>query len=262
MVPVAVLAILLVFLVVVAIAGAGSGVGPGLGSQLALGIRDSVYLVAMAAVIALPIGAGAAIYLEEYGGRGWLGKLVELNIANLTAVPSVVYGLLALELFARSSSVGGGLFAGALSLALVVSPMLIIASREALRSVSLNQREAAVALGASRSQVIRAVVLPIAAPGILSAAIVAVARALGEAAPLLVLGGIVFGDALPVRIFEVIELSIEGALGQGGAGQALESEAAAAMLVLLALVLGFNGLAMIVRDRWTRRIYGLSGADQ
>lgn len=217
----------------------------------------SVYLVSLTAMIALPVGLGAAIYLEEYGDRRLLGNLIEVNIANLAGVPSVIYGLLGLELFARVLGMGRSLIAGALTMALLVLPIVIMAAREALRSVPQSVREAGVALGATRWQVIRQIVLPMALPGILTGAILAVARALGEAAPLLVLGALAFVSFVPDGLdapFTVLPIQIFNWVLRPD--QAFASNAAAAIVVLLLVLLTLNSLAIVLRDRSSRRSRG------
>lgn len=217
----------------------------------------SVYLVSLTAMIALPIGVGAAIYLEEYGDRRFLGSLIEVNIANLAGVPSVIYGLLGLELFARTLGMGRSLIAGALTMALLVLPIVIMASREALRSVPQSLREAGLALGATRWQVIRQVVLPMALPGILTGAILSVARAIGEAAPLLVLGALAFVSFVPDGLdapFTVLPIQIFNWVSRPD--QAFAGNAAAGIVVLLLVLLLLNSLAIVSRDRATRRTRG------
>jgi phosphate transport system permease protein len=150
------------------------------------GLVGSVYLILLTAAMALPVGVGAAVYLEEYGKRNWLAGLIEINIANLAGVPSIIYGLLGLEVFVRTLGMGRSLLAGACTMALLILPIVIMASREALRTVPDSLREGAYALGATHWQVVRQVVLPLAFPGILTGSILAISRAIGEAAPLIV----------------------------------------------------------------------------
>lgn len=214
------------------------------------GIVGSISLIAMTAAIALPIGVGAAVYLEEYGKRGWVANLIEINIANLAGVPSIIYGLLGLEIFVRTMALGRSLLAGALVMALLVLPIVIMSSREALRTVPLSLRAVGLALGATRWEVTRQVVLPMALPGILTGAILAVARAIGEAAPLIVLGALTYVDflptspmspftALPIQIFNWVSRPQPGFL----------VDAAAGIIVLMAVLLVLNGAAMYARNR-------------
>src|SRR5689334_23499760 len=157
----------------------------------------TLYLIVLTALIALPLGVGAAVYLEEYGKKSRLAMLIEVNIANLAGVPSVIYGLLGLGLFVRTLGLGRSLIAGASTLALLVLPIVIMSSREALRTVPLALREACYALGSTRWQAIARVVLPTALPGILTGAILALSRAIGETAPLIVVGALTYVTFLP-----------------------------------------------------------------
>ncbi len=217
-------------------------------------VVGSVVLVSLTGMIALPIGVGAAIYLEEYGDPRSIAGLIEINIANLAGVPSVIYGLLGLELFARALALGYSLIAGALTMALLILPMVILAARAALRGVPRSLREAGIALGGTRWQVIRQVVLPSAWPGILAGAILAVSRALGEAAVVLVLGALAFASFVPDGLgapFTVLPVLIFTWVS--APGQAFVGNAAAGIVVLLLVLLLLNGLAIVSRDRAARR---------
>lgn len=224
-------------------------------------IVGSIFLVSLTAAIALPIGVGAALYLEEYAERGHprglrrlVNNLIEVNIANLAGVPSVIYGLLGLELFARALNMGRSLLAGALTMALLVLPVVILAAREALRSVPQSLREAGMALGATRWQVLRQIVLPMALPGIMTGAILAVARAIGEAAPLLVLGALAFVTFVPDGLdapFTVLPIQIFNWVSRPDRDFA--TNAAAGIVVLLAVLLLLNSVAIVLRDRSARR---------
>ena len=211
----------------------------GLGSALA----GSIAVVAMTGGIAIPIGIGGAVYLEEYAPRGRLARLVEINVANLAGAPPIVYGLLGLALFVRAPAFGPSLAAAAATLALLVLPRVILTTRDALRAVPPTLRDASYALGASRWRTIRHQVLPAALPSAAAGLVLALARALGEAAPLVVLGALAFSAAppaaLPVRIFDRISRAESGPF----------PEAAAGVVVLLALVMLVGGLAVRLRDR-------------
>lgn len=148
-------------------------------------LMGSIWVIGLTAALALPVGVAAAIYLEEYGTRSRIARFIELNIANLAAVPSIIYGLLGLGLFVRTMGFGRSVLAGAATLALLVLPIVILATREALRTVPPSIREASYALGATKSRTIVTVVLPAALPGIVSGCLLAIARAAGETAPLL-----------------------------------------------------------------------------
>jgi phosphate transport system permease protein len=218
-------------------------------------IVGSVSLILLTAVLTLPAGVGAAIYLEEYGKRSRLAALVEINIANLAGVPSVIYGLLGLGLFVRTLGLGRSLLAGAATLALLVLPIVILSSREALRTVPQSLREACYALGASRWQSIRRVVLPMAMPGILTGAILSLSRAIGETAPLIVVGALAYVTflpdslnapftALPIQIFNWVSRPQPAFLVNGAAG----------IVVLLAIMSALNAAAILLRNRLQKRL--------
>ncbi|MBN1337313.1 MAG: phosphate ABC transporter permease PstA [Deltaproteobacteria bacterium] len=227
----------------------------------------TLLLNATAAAMTLPVGVAAAIWLEEYaeaaagrGGRarrtamGWLARLVEVNIANLAGVPSILYGLLGLGLFVRTLGMGRSLLAGACTLALLVLPVVVLASREALRTVPDSLREAAWALGATRWQLVRRVVLPLALPGILTGTILAVSRAVGETAPLVVIGALVYLTFLPTSLsspFSALPIQIYNWTSRPQAG--FQTNAAGAIVVLLATLLLLNAAAILVRARLQRR---------
>lgn len=214
----------------------------------------SIYLISLTALLSLPLGAGAAIYLEEYGRRSRLAGIIEVAIANLAGVPSVIYGLLGLELFVRLFGLGNSLLAGACTLALLVLPVVIMSSREALRTVPDSLREAALGLGATRWQMVRRVVMPMAMPGILTGAILAISRAIGETAPLIVIGAVVYitflpdgitseFTALPIQIFHWVSMPQKDFL----------INAAAGIVVLLATLLLLNSVAIYLRNRYQTR---------
>jgi phosphate transport system permease protein len=210
----------------------------------------TLYLIALTAAIALPLGVGAAVYLEEYGKKSRLATLIELNIANLAGVPSVIYGLLGLGLFVRTLGMGRSLIAGAATLALLVLPIVVVSSREALRTVSMGTREACLALGATRWQMIRQVVLPEAMPGILTGCILSLSRAMGETAPLVIVGALSYVTFLPDGLdapFSALPIQIFNWVSRPQ--KAFLVNAAAAITVLLLLMLILNAAAIIVRDR-------------
>lgn len=214
----------------------------------------SLWLIGLTAVLALPVGVGAAIYLEEYAGRSKLAGLIEINIANLAGVPSVIYGLLGLGLFVRALGLGRSVIAGAATLALLVLPIVIMASREALRTVPLGLREACYALGSTRWQAIRRVVLPTAMPGILTGSILALSRAIGETAPLIVVGALTYVTFLPDGInapFTALPIQIFNWVSRPQ--REFLDNAAAGILVLLLTMLVLNTLAILLRYRLQRR---------
>jgi phosphate transport system permease protein len=214
----------------------------------------TVYVILLTAAFAIPLGIAAAIHLEEYGRRGRLSQLIEVNIANLAGVPSIIYGLLGLGLFVRMFGMGNSVLAGASTLALLVLPVVIISTREALRAVPPSLREGSYALGATKWQTIWYQVLPAAFPGILTGLILALSRAIGETAPLITIGALTYVPFLPTDIwspFTVLPIQIFNWVSRPQA--AFAQNAAAGIVVLLALLLAMNAVAIILRDRFQRR---------
>jgi phosphate transport system permease protein len=217
-------------------------------------IVGSVMVMGLTAAIALPIGVGAAVYLEEYGGRSRLAEIIELNISNLAAVPSIIYGLLGLGLFVRALGMGRSVLAGAATLALLALPVVILSTREALRTVPTSIREGSYALGATKWQTIWHQVLPMAFPGILTGLILALSRAVGETAPLITIGALTYIPFAPDGIwspFTVLPIQIFNWVSRPQA--AFKDNAAAGILVLMALLLSMNAIAIVLRDRFQRR---------
>jgi phosphate transport system permease protein len=216
----------------------------------------TLWVTILVAIITFPIGVAAAIYLEEYAGRGRWASLMKLNISNLAGVPSIVYGIFGLALFVRLLGLGRTVFAAALTLSLLILPVVIISSMEALRAVPPSQREAAYALGATRWQMIRRSLLPSAAPGILTGIVLAVGRAVGETAPLILIGAVTFVTFVPVNPFEdkytVLPIQIYNWATRPQA--AFQEISAAAILVLLVLMFVLNLAAIILRARLSRTI--------
>ncbi len=222
----------------------------------------SVWLLVLTALIAFPLGVGAAIYLEEYAGRTKWSRWVEVNVANLAAVPSIVYGLLGLEIFVRALfpvTNGRSVLSGALTMSLLVLPIIILAAREAIHSVPTSIREAAYALGGTRWQVIRDHVLPLALPGILTGTILALSRAIGETAPLITIGALTYIAFLPPLSLEglrtpftVLPIQIFNWISRPQRG--FHVNAAAGILVLLAVLLLMNATAIYLRYRFQRRL--------
>ncbi len=214
----------------------------------------SLYVIALTGLIAMPIGIAAAIYLEEYGGRSRLARLIEINISNLAAVPSIIYGLLGLGLFVRTLALGRSVLAGAATLALLALPVIILATREAIRAVPPSLREGSYALGATKWQTIWYQVLPVAAPGILTGLILAMSRAIGETAPLIAIGALTYVPFLPDgpwSPFTVLPIQIFNWVSRPQADFA--QNAAAGIIVLLVLLLAMNATAIWLRDRYQRR---------
>ena len=206
-------------------------------------------------LITFPIGVAAAIYFVEYASDSRLNRLLQTNISNLAGVPSIIYGILGLALFVRALALGPTVLAGALTLSLLILPVVIIASIEALKAVPAGQREGAYALGATRLQMVRRTVLPAAAPGILTGIILAMARAIGEAAPLIIIGAFTFVTFLPNPLsgqYTVLPIQIYGwALRPQEDFQGIS---AAGIVVILGLMLVLNALALLIRARLSRHI--------
>jgi phosphate transport system permease protein len=197
-------------------------------------LYGTVWMMALTALFAVPVGIAAAIYLEEFASRNWVTKVIETNINNLAGVPSIIYGLLGLTVFVRIMDLGRSVMAGSLTMALLVLPIIIVASREGLRSVPPSIREASLALGATRWQTVWAQVLPPAMPAIMTGVILALSRAIGEAAPLIMI--------LPIQIYNWISRPQAG----------FSDAAAAGIVVLLVVLLSMNALAILLRNHFER----------
>jgi phosphate transport system permease protein len=216
-------------------------------------LAGSIYVIGLTILFALPLGLAAAVYLEEYARRNRVSRLIEVNIANLAGVPSIIYGLLGLGLFVRTLGLGRSVIAGAATLALLVLPTIILATREALRAVPPSLREAADAQGASQWQTGWTGVLPVAVPGILTGVILSVSRAIGETAPLITIGALTYVPFVPDSVwspFTVLPIQIFNWVSRPQASFA--ENAAAGILVLLGLLLVMNAVAIVLRDRFQR----------
>lgn len=217
-------------------------------------LMGSIWVIVLTAAMALPVGVAAAIYLEEYGTRSRVARFIELNISNLAAVPSIIYGLLGLGLFVRLMGMGQSVLAGAATLALLALPVVILSTREAIRTVPSSIREGSYALGATKWQTIWNQVLPMALPGVLTGLILALSRAIGETAPLITIGALTYIPFAPDSVwsrFTVLPIQIFNWVSRPQAD--FHTNAAAAILVLLALLLTMNAIAIIVRDRQQRQ---------
>jgi phosphate transport system permease protein len=215
----------------------------------------SIYLIGLTALIAVPVGIGAAIYLQEYGKNSRWADIIELNIANLAGVPSIIYGLLGLGFFVRILGMGRSLLAGACTLALLILPIIIMSAREALRTVPDRTRESAYGLGATQWQVVRQVVLPVAMPGMMTGAILAISRAIGETAPLIVVGALTYLTFLPNSPFSAFSaLPIQIYNWVSRPQEAFVTNAASGIIVLLVIMLVMNSLAILLRNRLERRL--------
>ena len=218
-------------------------------------IMGTLWVICTTAAICLPVGIAAAIYLEEFGdGSSRLHRIVEVNIQNLAAVPSIVYGILGLGVIARAFALGQTVITAALTLSLLVLPIVIISTREALRAVPSSIRAGSLALGATKLQTIWRQVLPASLPGIATGSILALSRAIGEAAPLLLLGAVTFITFNPAGLdsaYTVMPIQIYNWISQSRAQ--FQVLAAALCIVLLVLLLVMNGAAIFLRNRYRRR---------
>ncbi len=208
----------------------------------------TLWIFGLTAIIAIPLGIAAAIYLEEYGKKSWFANLLEINITNLAGVPSIIYGILGLEIFVRLAGLGGSLLAGSFTLSLLILPVIIVATREALKAVPLTTRTASYALGATKWQTIWNLILPASLSNIITGIILALARAIGETAPLIVIGALAyvpFVAKTPMDEFTVMPIQIFNWISRPQHGFTIN--AAAAIIILLAFVFVMNGIAVYIR---------------
>jgi phosphate transport system permease protein len=220
-------------------------------------LLGSLWLLVLTAVVSVPLGIGAAVYLEEYAADNWLTRLVEINISNLAGVPSIIYGLLGLGIFVNLlGPITGGqsLISGALTLSLLILPVIIIAAREALRAISDSVREGGMALGATKWEVIWGHLLPMALPGALTGTILALSRAIGETAPLIVVGAatyITFAPEGPLSRYSALPIQIYHWVSQPQPG--FQAAAAAGIVVLMAVLVLTNSVAIYLRNKYQTR---------
>jgi len=215
----------------------------------------TAWILGLTATIAIPLGVCAGIYLQEYGTKNRLAHFIELNIANLAGVPSIIYGLLGLQIFVRSLNFGGSLLAGAFTLALLILPIIIVATREALKAVPNSLREASYGMGATKWQTIWYQILPASSGGILTGIILALSRAVGETAPLIVIGALAYVPFVadnPLDEFTVLPIQIFNWVSRPQ--EAFLVNAAAAIIILLAITFVMNGIAVYLRNRWQKKI--------
>lgn len=218
-------------------------------------LAGSLWLTAFTAMISLPLGVGAAVYLEEYASHGLWRKIFQVNISNLAGVPSIVYGILGLALFVQTFALGRSIISGALTLSLVVLPIVILATQEALRGIPDSIRHASYALGATRWQTVWCQVLPAALPGIMTGVILALSRAIGEAAPLVAIGAMAyvpFVPSAPTDQFTALPIQIFNWSARPQAE--FHQIAGAAIIVLLVMLVSMNTIAVFVRYRYGKRI--------
>jgi phosphate transport system permease protein len=214
----------------------------------------SLWLVGLTALISVPLGIGAAVHLEEYATDSWLNRIVEINISNLAGVPSIIYGLLALGIFVNLLRLGPSVIAGALALSLLILPVIIVATREALRAIPRDVREGGYALGATKWEVIWGHLLPMALPGALTGTILALSRAIGETAPLIVVGAVAFVNFTPqdpLDRYSAMPILIYGWVSEAEAEFKLL--AAAGIIVLMVVLLLTNSVAIWLRNKYQRR---------
>lgn len=224
-------------------------------SGIKAALVGTLYLIMLIALFSIPLGISAALYLEEFASRGKVSKLIEVNVANLAGVPSIVYGILGLAIFVRFFALERSLLAGALTMSLLVLPTIIIASREAIRTVPMSIRYAALSLGATRWQTTWSHVLPASFPGIMTGVILALSRAIGETAPLVMIGALTFVaflpqspmdqfTALPIQIFDWVRRPQPEFHGLAAAG----------IIVLLVVLLLMNATAIYIRSKTEKRL--------
>jgi phosphate transport system permease protein len=216
---------------------------------------SSLWLILLTGLFSVPIGVGAAVYLEEYAPASLWRRIVQLNIANLAGVPSIVYGILGLGLFVRALALERSILAGSLTLTLVVLPIVILAAQESLRAVPDSIRRASYALGATRWQTVWHQVLPAALPGIMTGVILALSRALGEAAPLVAMGAATYIRFIPISpIDEFSALPVQIYDWSSRPQPEFQHVAAAGIVVLLTVLILLNATAVYVRYRYGQRV--------
>ena len=214
----------------------------------------TLYMMGLTALITVPMGVGAAIYLEEYAPKNWITSFIEINTSNLAGIPSIVYGLLGLSIFVYFLKLERSILAGSLTMSLLILPVLILASREAIKAVPNAHREAAFALGGDKWQVVKMAVLPTAFPGILTGVILALSRAIGEAAPMVAITALVYITFIPVTPmdrFTVMPIQIFNWVSRPQ--DDFRGLAAGGIIILLILLLSMNSIAVILRNKFQKR---------
>lgn len=218
-------------------------------------LMGSIWILVLTAIISFPISVAAGVYLEEYAKKNRLSALLEINISNLAGVPSIIYGLLGLEVFVRIMNLGASVIAGALTLSLLILPIIIVATREAIKAVPNSIKDASYALGASKWQTIWNQVLPASSGGILTGVILALSRAVGETAPLIVVGALAyvpFAPQGPLDQFSVLPIQIFNWISRPQQG--FIDNAAAAIIILLLITFIMNGIAVYFRNKWQKKL--------
>jgi phosphate transport system permease protein len=214
----------------------------------------TVWLMGLVALISFPVGVGAAVYLEEFAPRNRLTTFIEVNVANLAGVPSIVYGLLGLAVFVRFMGMGRSVLAGALTLVLLILPIIIVSAREALRAVPDSIRQGSLAIGATRWQTVWGQTLPAALPGIMTGMILGLSRAIGETAPLITLGALTYVNFVPnhpLDRFTAIPIQVFNWVSRPQSE--FQQTAAAGIILLLGLLLAMNAVAIYLRNRYERK---------
>lgn len=216
----------------------------------------SIWLITLTMIFAFPIGVGSALYLEEYSDdKKLLTRIIKLNISNLAGVPSIVFGILGLGIFVNFFGFGRSILSGALTLTLLILPIIIVSSQESIKSVPKELKNGAYALGTTKWQVVKGVVLPYSLPGILTGSILAIARALGETAPLIMIGAVTFIAFTPESIFDKFNTLPMQIYNWSTMPQTeFHDLAAGAIIILLVLLLGANAIAIILRNKYQNRI--------
>jgi phosphate transport system permease protein len=218
-------------------------------------LMGTAWMLMLTIIFSVSLGVSAGIYLEEYARKGLLAKLLEINISNLVGVPSVIYGILGLAFFNRYLGLGGSLLAGSLTLSLLIIPVIIVTTRESMKAVPKTIKEAAYALGATKWQTISRQVLPAASGSIVTGVILALARAIGEAAPLIVVGALVFvpfAPQTPLDDYTVLPIQIFNWTSRPQAE--FQVNASAGIIVLLFLTFVLNGISIYLRNKWQKRV--------
>lgn len=218
-------------------------------------LAGMVSLLVFTMITAIPIGILSGVYLEEYGKDKWYARFVEVNISNLAGVPSVIYGILGLQLFVRASGLGNSILAGSLTLALLIMPIIIVSTREAVKAVPDTLRQGALALGATKWQTVYKVVLPASFGGILTGIILSTSRAIGETAPLIVVGALAYVPFIPEGpLDQYTSLPIQIYNWTTRPQADFVTNAAAGIIVMLAFTFLLNGIAITLRNRWYKKV--------
>lgn len=218
-------------------------------------LAGSVWVIGLTAPIAFVLGLGTAVYLEEYAKKNWFTRFLQVNINNLAGVPSIVFGILGLGLFVKGMMLGQVVLAGVLTMSLLILPIIVVASQEAIKSVPQHLRDASCALGATKWQTVKGVVIPAAFPGILTGVILALSRAVGETAPLVVVGALAFVSFVPISpldSFTVLPIQIFNWTSRPQ--DEFRSLAAAGIIVLLIVLFATNTAAVWLRNKFQKRL--------